>query len=195
MEHRKFFVALGVPHGADPGQVQTAYRKLVTRYRTPEEPAASEQREGEPFHVLRSYSERRHATLMEQETPALPEETGEVDRFFGGFVPEVIDAPARATPDGKDLYVELRLSHAEARMGGLQSVHIPVLRRCPACKEQEEKERLVCKACAGRGQVSEDHLIEVTVPPRVKAGQRASVAMEDVGLGATTLLVYVSVGD
>ena len=195
MEHRKFFVALGVPHGADPGQVQTAYRKLVTRYRAPEEPADLHAEDEGPFHVIRSYSERRHAALMEQDAPALPEETGEVDRFFGGFVPEVMDTPARATPTGKDLYVELRLSHAEARFGGLQPVHIPVLRKCPACEEQEEKQRLVCKACGGHGRVYEDHLVEVTVPPRVTDGQRASVAMEDVGLGATTLLVYVSVGD
>ena len=195
MEHRRFFVALGVPRGADPAQVQTAYRKLVTRYRTPVEPDAPPSEVGAPFHVIRSYSERRHAALMERELAPVPEECGEVDRFLGGHVPDILDEPTRAQPAGKDLYVELRLSHAEARIGGLQSVHIPVFRRCPACKELEEEQRLVCKACGGSGRVSEDHLIEVTVPPRVTDGQRASVAMEDVGLGATTLLVYVSVGD
>lgn len=191
MEHRRFFVALGVPRGADPGQVQVAYRNIVTRYRTPVEP----EEESSNFHVLRSYSQRRHAALMEQQRDIQPEDIGEIDRFFGGFVPEVLDEPTRARQAGKDLYVELRLSPAEARMGGLQPVHIPVIRRCPACMEHEEKERLVCKACGGSGRVSEDHLVEVAVPPQVKDGQRASVAMEDVGLGSTTLLVFVSVGD
>jgi len=133
--------------------------------------------------------------LMEQQRDIVPEDIGEVDRFFGGFVPEVLDETVRARQTGKDLYVELRLSHSEARIGGLQPVHIPVIRQCPTCKEREEKQRLVCKTCGGSGRVSEDHLVEVAVPPRVKDGQRASVAMEDVGLGSTTLLVYVSVGE
>ncbi len=193
MEHRKFFVALGVPRGADASAVQTAYRRLVTRMRTPEQRA--DPQDPLSFHVERSYSERRQAALMEQEPADLPEATEEVDRFFGGFVPEAVEAPVRAQQAGKDLYVELRLSHAEARLGGLQPVHIPVIRHCPACRDASERQRLVCKVCDGAGRVSEDHMIEVAVPPRVLNGQTAQVAMEDVGLGRTTLLVYVSVGD
>jgi DnaJ-class molecular chaperone len=136
---------------------------------------------------------------MEQEAEVVPDAAGEVDRFYGGFVPEVLETPpvsdsTRAQRAGKDLYVELRLSHSEARIGGLVPVHIPVFRRCPVCSEGAEEQRLVCKACSGTGRITEDHMVEVTVPPRVRDGQTAQVAMEDVGLGATTLMVYVSVG-
>jgi len=196
MEHRHFFVALGVPRGMDTASIEVAYRKIVTRYRdtlhsSEEEGLSTEQVLS--FSVLRTYSERRHAALMEKTEDAAPQITGEVDRFFGGFIPEV-SGKARARVADKDLYVEVRLSPDEARAGGIYPVHIPVVRACIACDEQSEESRLVCKACQGSGQITEDRMIEVTVPPGVQHDQRARVAMQDVGLGHTDLIVHVLVG-
>jgi DnaJ-class molecular chaperone len=195
MEHRSFFVALGIPRGADTRAIQVAYRRVVSHYRDaldgpdPEPPGEEALAS---FSVLRTYSERRHATLMEQHGPP-PAPAGEVDRFFGGFVPEVPDTPRARRRGGKDLFVELRITAREARAGGIFPVHIPVLRPCPVCEQREERERLVCKACAGHGQLTEDRMIEVTVPPEVRHDQLASVAMQDVGLGRANLVVHVLV--
>ena len=192
MDHRQFFVALGVPKGADTESIQVAYRKVVSRYRHAMQEAQEVGQDS--FAVVRTYSERRHAALFEAEGPAVPPASGEVDQYYGGFVPEVPDAH-RATLSGKDLFVELRISPADARSGGIFPVHIPVLRPCPSCSETTEQKRLVCRACHGSGRVTDDHEVEVTVPPEVANGQVARLAMADVGLGHTELIVRVMIGE
>ena len=60
------------------------------------------------FAVMRTYSERRHASLFDPETDSALGET-EIDRYFDGFVPEVdptLTPRRRARPEGKDLFVE-----------------------------------------------------------------------------------------
>ncbi len=187
MEHRQFFVALGVPKGADTDTVQVAYRKVVARYR---HAMQGGEQKPEAFTVVRTYSERRHAALFEQDGPAVPPAAGEVDEFYGGYVPEV-PGTHRATPAGKDLFVELRISPDDARRGGIFPVHIPVLRPCPSCEDDEREEGLVCPACHDSGRITDDHAVDVTVPPEVGNGQVARLAMQDVGLGHTELIVRV----
>jgi DnaJ-class molecular chaperone len=197
MEKRTFYVALGIPHDdhLDTRTITIAYRKVVNRYRRelvhvldePTQPPLT-------FAVLRTYSERRHASLFDPEPEPVRGET-EVDRFYGGFVPEVVTRTRRARPEGKDLFVELRLTADEARRGGLFAIHIPVMRECPSCAEHaEEEEHLRCRLCNGTHKITEDRQVEITVPPGVKNDQLARVAMEDVGLGQTDLIVHVLVG-
>jgi len=186
MRHREFYVALGVPRDADADAIRPAYRRIVTRYRRKLDPDQLDENT-EPalsFRVLRTYSERRHSALFEPEPLARP--NSEVDRFFNGFVPEV-EGPTKARRSGKDLFVELRLEQDEARCGGLFSVHIPVIKDCPACSQAGD-ESLVCSLCNGSHTVTEDRMIEVVVPPGVKDGQVAHIAMEDVGLEHTDLI-------
>lgn len=195
MKHRHFYVALGIPRGADSEAITLAYRRLVVRYQDeldePSTPDDASSTQG-AFAVLRSYSERRHKALMEEAASAMPNQQGEVDRFFGGFVPEAL-VTHKARQAGKDLYVELRLSEAEARSGGLYAVHIPVLRPCPRCTDADEPARIACPACKGSGRITSDHRVDVAVPPGVRHDQFARLAMEDVGLEETDLLVRVLV--
>lgn len=194
-ERRSFYVALGIPRGADTEAVQVAYRKVVNRYRLEldfqyDEPTLPPL----AFGVLRSYSERRHSAVFDPPEPVVSKSgENEVDSFFHGFVPEVLP-PAKARREGKDLYVELRLATDEARRGGLYPVHIPVVKRCPSCETTtDEQQILSCHLCGGSRRVTEDHLVEVTVPPGVDDGQVARVAMEDVGLSGTDLVIFVIV--
>lgn len=196
MSKRTFFVALGVPRGAETDAVKVAYRKLVTRYRDELDEEPEEQPTDPPgrFSVMRPYSERRHNALFEEPEPEplIPPRSraSEIDRFYDGFVPEVL-APARARREGKDLFVEIRVGPDEAERGGLYAVHIPVVRRCTLCEDWDEDHRLACHHCHGTGQVLEDRMIEVTAPPGVVHGQTARLAMEDVGLAETDLIVRV----
>lgn len=214
MQKREFYVALGVPHddNLDTRSITVAYRKVINRYRQeladfldePTQPPLN-------FAVMRTYSERRHASLFDPATKSALGET-EIDRYFDGFVPEVDPAPTpkrRARPEGKDLFVELRLTADEARRGGLFPVHIPVVRLCPSCAEHADDEdhaderhhltskgtvehgQLRCRLCHGTHRVTEDRMVEVTVPPGVTHDQLSRVAMEDVGLGHTDLIVHV----
>ncbi len=195
---RVFYIALGVPRGAEPERICVAYRQLVTRYRRVLE--SEEEFLDEPtqpplrFGVLRSYSERRHGAIFDVPEPLSAQVRTEVDRYFGGVVPEVVDAPlARRT--GKDLFVELRLTQEEARRGGIFPVHIPVLLPCPRCRDQQpEEEQLTCRLCQGKRYITVDRMVEITAPPGVPQGHIARVAMEDVGLDETDLIVSVVIG-
>jgi len=198
MQNRTFYVALGVPRGAEPESVQAAYRRVVTRYRRllEAEDAIYDEPTMPPLHfaVQRSYSERRHGVIFDRPEPPAATGTTEVDRFFGGTVPEVPEGP-RARRAGKDLYVELRLDAGQARIGGLFSVHVPVVQHCPSCRPPlEEAQTLTCTTCQGTGTVTVDRVVEVTAPPGVTHGQVARVAMEDVGLDETDLVVMVLLG-
>jgi DnaJ-class molecular chaperone len=190
---RHFYVALGIPREADTESVRVAYRKLVTRYRRmldPEpEPLDDPTEPPLAFQVMRTYSERRHSALFDQPEPLVTKSDSEVDRFFSGYVPEVETRP-RARRAGKDLFVELRLDEDEARRGGLFPVHIPVVKPCPSCASGGD-EPLVCSFCGDARQVTEDRIVEVTVPPSVQHGQVARIAMDDVGLERTDLIVLV----
>ncbi len=193
MQNRTFYVALGVPRGAEPEAVQAAYRRVVTRYRRllqsdieqldePTQPPLK-------FAVQRAYSERRHGAIFDRPEPLAARTGSEVDRYFGGIVPEV--EPPRARRSGKDLYVELRIDAAQARAGGIFPVHIPVLQSCPSCQETDERQRIACTVCQGAGSVTVDRVVDVTAPPGVTHRQVARVAMEDVGLEETDLLVLI----
>jgi DnaJ-class molecular chaperone len=197
---RTFYVALGVPRGAETETIQPAYRRVVTRYRRmlegDDDPEDALDEPTEPpldFRVMRSYSERRHGALFDEPEPLVNEGArSEVDRFYEGFVPEV--APAKAVRTGKDLYVEIRLDPDEARRGGIFPVHIPVLRRCTACEGHgDEQAQLTCPVCQGSRKVTVDRMVEVTAPPGVTHGQVERLAMEDVGLDATDLVVLILV--
>jgi DnaJ-class molecular chaperone len=73
-------------------------------------------------------------------------------------------------------------------------VHIPVVQRCPACDAASEEQRLACMLCQGTGSVTVDRVVDVTAPPGVQHRQLARLAMEDVGLDETDLLVMVLIG-
>ena len=197
---RTFFIALGVPRGARPEAIHTAYRRVVTRYRRELESASAEDASARElptgFGVMRSYSERRHAALFGEPEPEqmIPSGRGasEIDRFYDGFVPET-PSPARARREGKDLFVELRLSQDEASSGGIFAVHIPVVRRCPRCEDMDEETRVRCHHCHGTARVLEDRMVEVTAPPGLESGCLTRIAMEDVGLDDTDLIIRVVV--
>ncbi len=194
---RTFYVALGVPRGAETEAIQPAYRRVVTRYRrmleADDEPEDGLDDPTEPpldFRVTRTYSERRHGALFDEPEPLVSEGArSEVDRYYEGFIPEVTPSKARRT--GKDLFVEIRLDPDEARRGGIFPVHIPVLRRCNAC--DDEHAALTCPVCQGSRKMTVDRMVEVTAPPGVQHGQIERLAMEDVGLESTDLVVLILV--
>lgn len=201
MKPRKFFVALGVPRGSDPEMVHVAYRKVVSRYRheldsTSVKPLdaswVDESLTRQPrFTVLRPYSERRHSRLFEDLPSPESHDRSEIDRYYGGYVPDALNLP-KARRSGKDLFVELRVSSEESKRGGLFSVHIPVIRRCPVCEGAPEVS-VMCHCCEGTCQITEDRMVDLTTPPGLEHGQTARIPMEDVGLNKTDLVVFIQV--
>ncbi len=117
----------------------------------------------------------------------------ELDDFFAGWVPGLF-REGRQVSRHKDLFVELVLSPAEAQAGGMIPLQVPVELSCPDCKHGLQS-GLVCNSCKGRGRVVEHHGIEISVPPGVEDGTRASLPLSEVGLPKVNLIALVTISN
>ncbi len=217
---RDFYVVLGVSRNADPGEIKTAYRRLVKLYHPDtspcepvdrflevqdaydclSDPEAREQLDqalegaaGQAGTPVRVGQRRRPARAREVPRGAAPGPSvwSELDDFFAGWVPGVF-GPGPDAAREKDLYVELVLTREEARAGGMLPLQIPVEQTCVECKGSLTA-GLGCPVCRGRGRVVDYHTIEVSVPPGVDDGTVARIPLTDLGLRKVTLLLLVSV--
>ncbi len=201
------YVILGVSRDADLPRIRRAYRRLVRQYRpaltagTEVEPTPDERdqdqdqdqvRPAPPTEAIRQVTAQRPVTAppSRRALALRRERTDSVDEFFGGWVPGILTS-GRTASRRKDLYVELILEPDEAARGGLFPLQVPVEALCPACDGSGFHGRIACPECHG-GRI-DHHEIEISVPPRVRHGQRANLSLEDIGLPDVELNVLVSI--
>ena len=162
--------------------------------RTPESDTAKT-KTPKPEEPLVVSDRRRPRVARRKNTPPLSEQRkgmfSELDDFFSGWVPGLY-RQGRQTSPHKDLFVELVLSPAEARSGGMIPLQVPVELACGDC-DGGLQPGLVCERCGGRGRVVEHHSIEISVPPGVPDGTQARLSLEDVGLPRVKLHTLVTI--
>ncbi|MBN2494709.1 MAG: J domain-containing protein [Deltaproteobacteria bacterium] len=157
------------------------------------ETGRSRRAHGEPLVVSRS--ERAPAVARSDRSRLQEEAEGlftELDEFFAGWIPGLFTR-GRTASRQKDLYVELVLSPAEARTGGMIPLSIPVETPCDECGGLGIQQALSCPACRGRGRLVDHHQIEISVPPGVTDGTQARLSLADIGLPKVDLIAYVTV--
>ena len=116
----------------------------------------------------------------------------ELDEFFEGWVPGFF-TQGRGASRHKDMYVELVLSPAEAALGGIIPLKVPVERTCINCNGAGFLGLLSCEACRGNGQVVEYDDIKISIPSGVMDGIIVKLSLEDIGLPGIDLNVLVTV--
>ncbi|HOX44059.1 MAG TPA: DnaJ domain-containing protein [Myxococcota bacterium] len=219
MQTRDFYVVLGVSRDADPGEIKTAYRRLVKLYHPDAAPCAPVDKfievqdaydclsdpetrgqhdqalEGSGAQAGDRVRVKKRAATRAREVPRGeppgPSVWSELDDFFAGWVPGVFGAGPDAARE-KDLYAELVLSRQEARAGGMLPLQIPVEQGCAECRGTLAGP-VGCPVCHGRGRVVDYHTIEVSVPPGVDDGTLARIPLTDLGLRKVSLLLLVSI--
>ncbi len=201
---------LGVEAHAPGGDIRRAYHSLALRYH----PDAAGDESGERFVEIHEayrllsdpatradydraheeYSERRH--LREFGLPMTLSPFDMLDWLRGavdmlelrgrGFVHEGVGHPEHET-----LHYDLSLTPVEAARGGRFRFAIPVRRHCRRCGVAGHFD---CDECGGEGFVLDERDVEVLVPPGVRDGARAELALGRLGVdgGLVDVTVHVA---
>jgi molecular chaperone DnaJ len=213
---KDYYVVLGISRGADLNKIKKAYRKVVKRHHPDVSGAGKSSarfREiREAYETLTDENRRREydAELEEKSTPirisraseiirTRPSVFDEIDRFtsftdefFEGFLPGFFSYGKSERLD-KDIYIEVILSPAEAREGGLFPIKVPVIEPCSRCSKSGIWEGFFCPVCNGYGRIKSEREFSLSIPPRVLHGTTVKLSMEDIGLKTVNLHVLVSI--
>lgn len=211
---RDYYFVLGVSRAANLNKIKKAYRKAAKQYH-PDMALAPESAEKfreirEAYETLgnerkrRRYDEelaRQGSDLRITRAPEIIQQRRAVfdgvddlftpvDDFFSGFLPGFFEGPRQRR---KDLYLEVILTPAEAREGGLFPITVPVIEPCPRCGKTGFWEDFFCPACLGYGRIRSEREFSLSIPPHVKHGTQIRLSMEDIGLRdcCANISVYV----
>jgi len=81
---------------------------------------------------------------------------------------------------GTDGTVELRLSAAEAALGGTAVVTMPLVVPCPTCGGIARRGGVWCRRCEYAGETTADVKVRIQIPPEVRHGA-VTVGISDAG--------------
>ncbi len=164
---RDYYEVLGVPRGAQPSEIKSAYRKLAVRYhpdRNQGDPDAEEKfKESAEAYAVLSDPERRARYDRFGHQAEQPGFSGFDPSIFGDFSDILGDffgfgmgrrRASRGTP-GADLRYDLKLSFEEAAFGREVEIQIPRLETCEKCSGTGSRsaELKSCTTCGGHGRV------------------------------------------
>jgi molecular chaperone DnaJ len=209
-----YYIVLGIERGANPSQIKRAYREAIKRHH-PDMAGGSDNtrafREArEAYEVLSDTDKRRayDAELTRRKSSVrtanpeaviaarsarwheLRDRPSILDLFFDGFVPGFYSR--LSSRSGKqDLYLEVILTPAEARQGGVFPVSVPVRTSCPDCRASGWRDGFYCPTCQGCGAVQSTREFSLTIPPGTRHGTAVEVAMDGIGLAGVMLIVDV----
>jgi len=200
---KDYYVVLGVNRTASPRLIKRAYREMAKKYHPDSGQAGSDA--GRFREVTRAYetladAERRRRYDAELKAPEQPP-ARRTTRQRGRSRPAppiepLAEAPAPSVGPlvtAADVLLEVVLTRAEAAGGGIFPVHLPVTEGCPGCGDGWE--RLLCPVCGGRGFVSTERVIGLSIPPGTRHGAEATLRFEtDRGVRRVHVRVLVDSG-
>jgi molecular chaperone DnaJ len=170
-EKRDYYEVLGVPRGADVGDIKKAYRKLAVQYhpdRNPNNPEAEEKfkEAAEAYGVLSDDEKRaRYDRYGHQGVSGMggfdPNQFADFGDILGdlfGFGDFFGNRGRRSTRParGNDLRYDLQLDFMDAVFGKEISLDIPRTIGCTTCNGSGARpgtQPVTCVGCGGRGQI------------------------------------------
>jgi DnaJ-class molecular chaperone len=142
---------LGLPPGAQPGEIRNAYRRLAFEYHPD-----------------------RHAGQPEMESRF--KEIGEAYRALTAEAPDSERAsPPAPLQKGRDLHYDIQVDFMTAAAGGEVSVRIRRPFVCAMCEGRNSKG---CPECQGEGFVAEEAMVSVLLPSGLDDGESVRFPFE-----------------
>jgi len=198
---KDYYLILGVPLDAAPGEIRSAFRRLARRYhpdrRTDPSPAEF-QRISEAYGVLsdpvrrarydRSRRERRPlisepVPLVDATAPVRPSFEALLERLSRNF----LSSEAPKAEHEEPLHFELILSPEEAELGILIPFRVPVFAVCHHCGG------LGCAVCDDEGRLVDEETVDVKIPAGVRHGSVFEISLAPLGIRNLWLRVYVRI--
>ena len=111
-----------------------------------------------------------------------------MERLFRNFTRGV---PKAGRPEG--LTVEVILTPEEAMRGVTVPVGVPGLEPCPRCGGTGRVWMFPCALCGAVGSIASDHVVRVTIPPRIQSGSIIEAPLYGLGIDNLCLPLYTRV--
>jgi molecular chaperone DnaJ len=207
---RDYYDVLGVSPGAGADEIKRAYRQLARRYHpdiSGDDRTAAFVEAAHAYEILGDPRRRRAydaARVSSVSTPIARDHRAEwlADEVAIDF-PSVSDLLDRmrhsffshgrhGAPIG-DLSAEIILNAFEAMHGTVIPLGVPVRRTCPECGGRGETWEECCHLCAGCGDISGFHEVELRVPAGVREGARFRFSVMPAGAPHTIVDVTISI--
>jgi DnaJ-class molecular chaperone len=219
---KDYYLILGVPLDAAPGQIRSAFRKLAMKYH-PDRHTGGNARAfrdvAEAYGVLSDPARRarydrlvcRPAVASSRSVPSYRHDieplvsdripvTGEpelaqpsFESLFDRLSLNFVDVAAPKSDHAEPLNFELILSDEEAERGVLVPFEVPVFRACYTCAGLGRNGMDSCGDCDGEGRLVDTEIAEVRVPGGVRDGAVIEISLERLGVHNLWLCVHVRV--
>jgi hypothetical protein len=220
MGSKDYYAVLGVPRNESPEGIRAAFHDLALRHhpdRAGPQGTPAFRDVLEAYRVLSDPVQRRRhdATLggpaRTGRPPVPPVAPDRADLTARGL----FDAPSSLRPSAEalldrilrnfldpglgkaehpePLFCDVALSPAEALRGGVLPIRIPVLGPCPACHGTGRVGAYLCGACDARGDLRDEVVVPLDIPPRVRPGAILETPLDDLGIGNLWLRARIGV--
>jgi len=179
-EKKDYYEVLGVPRGADAGELKRAYRKLAMELHPDRNPGNHEsearfKEASEAYQVLSDPEKRQMYDRFGHDAPRMGQGFGDVGDIFSAFSDIFGDifgqrGGQRGPGRGADLETHVSLTLVEAATGVQKDVEVGRRVPCATCKGSGAApgtQPEVCQQCGGRGQVMHSQgflMIQTTCP-------------------------------
>jgi molecular chaperone DnaJ len=219
MAHKDYYWILGVSRSETPSAIRARYRDLARRfhpdvagpqststfqeiteaYEILADPAARRRYNAELARLERrppvegfeplAASRREPVSLFAEPRAGRPSFEALMDRLFRSFTG--VGVPKAERPEG--LTVEVILTAEEALRGVTVPIGVPGLEPCPHCGGTGRVWMFPCGLCGAAGSVASDHVVRVTIPPRIQSRSIIETPVYGLGIDNLYLRLYIRV--
>jgi DnaJ-class molecular chaperone len=220
MSSRDYYAVLGVPRNESPQGIRSAFHDLALRHhpdRAGPEGTPAFRDVVEAYRVLSDPALRRDhdATLRRRARPERSAAPRPAAARGGLVARDPFHAPSSPRPSpgaridrilhdllgagpargerAEPLLCDVVLSRDEAMRGGVLPIRIPVVAPCPACHGARSVAGFRCRACDARGDVLDERIVPLEIPPRTRPGTVLETPLAPLGIAGLRLRARIGV--